>query len=230
MAIATNPTTGVEYDDITGNSIKKYVAVEPGGTVRNPSGGPWPYNEGGVHTQPYDYFELAPFESVPYDPELFIVDSQNSGWGLHPARNTQGEFVAVPDGHPKGKYKYTETLRRRSVAELKETAERYCRDFNQAIMNKRPQDAWYQERLTMASEEIAKGNTQDYFVEAVERDSLLAGKLRAACRHNDDWMAYLFDEIDKAGETGVIDFVLSQMATAGPGGQQLSGWVNGIPE
>lgn len=230
MAIVTNPITGVEYNDLTSDSTKKYVAVEPGGIVRNPSGGLWPYGDGLPHTQPYDYYELVPFVSVPYDPELFVVDNENSGWGLHPARNAQGEFVAVPDGHPKGEYKYTETLRRRSVAELKEAVERYCRDFNQAIMNKRPQDAWYQERLTMANEEIAKGNTQVYFVEAVEQDSLLAGKLRTACRHNDDRMAFLFDEINKAGETGVIDFILSQMATTGPDGQQLSGWVNGIPE
>ena len=230
MAIVTHPTTGVEYNDLTGDSTKKYVAVEPGGIVRNSSGGLWPYGDGLPHTQPFDYYEREEFVPTPYDVERLKVDSENTGWGLHPARNAQGEFISVPDGHPKGVYKYTETLIRRTKQELKDTVERYCRDFNETIMRNRPQDAWYAERLKMANEEIAKGNDQTYFVAAVEEDNALVAKLRAACKHNDDRMAFLFEEIDKAGETGSIDFIPGQMATAGADGQQLSGWVNAIPQ
>ena len=228
----TNPTTGVEfYTDgpLERQSVKLYVPVVNGQALR-PSGVRWPVGGGGVHDEAADYYELVPFTSVPYDVELFVVDSENSGWGLHPARNAQGEFISVPDGHPKGVYKYTETPIRRTKQELKETVERYCRDFNEAIMRNRPQDAWYTERLKMANEEIAKGNDQTYFVAAVEEDNALVAKLRAACKHNDDRMAFLFEEIDKAGETGSIDFIPGQMATAGADGQQLSGWVNAIPQ
>jgi hypothetical protein len=219
MAIATNPTTGVEYDDITGNSIKKYVAVEPGGTVRNPSGGPWPYNEGGVHTQPYNYFELVPFVSAPYDPELFVVDNINSGWGLHPARNDQGEFVAVPDGHPQGTYKYTETIKRRSVAELKTLAKGYADRHNATLW---PQENGYTEKLAYAEKQVAANNRLQQFLSLISRHEALL----QASFHNDARLAQLYSEIEAAGETGAVDFVIAQMAST----QFPEGWVNGIEE
>jgi hypothetical protein len=219
MATVAHPVTGVEYDDITGNSIKKYVAVEPGGIVRNPSGGPWPYNEGGVHTQPYDYFELVPFASAPYDPELFAVDSENSGWGLHPARNAQGEFVAVPDGHPKGEYKYTETIKRRSVAELKALAKGYSDRFSAQLW---PQENGYTEKLQYAKEQVAANNLLSQFTALIARHEALL----QASFHNDARLAQLYSEIEAAGETGAVDFVVGQMATA----VFPQGWVNGIEE
>ena len=219
MATVTNPITGVEYDDITGNSIKKYVAVEPGGIVRNPSGGPWPYNEGGVHTQPYNYFELVPFVSAPYDVELFVVDSENSGWGLHPARNAEGEFAAVPDGHPKGEYRYTETIKRRSVAELKTLAKGYADRYGAMLW---PQENGYTEKLQYAKEQVAGNNRLPQYTKLVERHEALL----QASFHNDARLAQLYSEIEAAGETGAIDFVVGQMATA----EFPEGWVNGIPE
>lgn len=193
MAIVTNPITGVEYDDITGNSIKKYVAVEPGGIVRNPSGGPWPYNEGGVHTQPYSYFELVPFVSAPYDAELFVVDSENSGWGLHPARNADGEFVAVPDGHPKGTYRYTETIKRRSVDELKLAANRY---YESNMSQLWPQGPGYAEWHSFAQKEYDKGNRSAEIVDAIDRHN----QLISATRHNKARLLQLNAEIEAAGD------------------------------
>lgn len=219
MAIVTNPITGVEYDDLTGNSIKKYVAVEPGGIVRNPSGGLWPYNEGGVHTQPYNYFELVPFVSAPYDAELFVVDSENSGWGLHPARNAQGEFISVPDGHPKGEYKYTETIKRRSAAELKTLAKGYADRYNAQLW---PQENGYTEKLQYAKEQVDANNNLAQFTSLIARHEALL----AASFHNDARLAQLYSEIEAAGETGAVDFVVGQMATR----EFPEGWVNGIPE
>jgi hypothetical protein len=219
MAIVTNPITGVEYDDLTGNSIKKYVAVEPGGIVRNPSGGLWPYNEGGVHTQPYNYFELVPFVSAPYDAELFVVDSENSGWGLHPARNAQGEFISVPDGHPKGEYKYTETIKRRSAAELKTLAKGYADRYNAQLW---PQENGYTEKLEYAKEQVDANNNLAQFTSLIARHEALL----AASFHNDARLAQLYSEIEAAGETGAVDFVVGQMATR----EFPEGWVNGIPE
>jgi hypothetical protein len=219
MAIVINPITGVEYNDLTGDSIKKYVAVEPGGIVRNPSGGLWPYGEGLPHTQPYDYFELVPFVSAPYDPELFVVDSENSGWGLHPRRNAQGEFIAVPDGHPKGEYKYTETIKRRSVAELKALAKGYADRHNAQLW---PQENGYSEKLQHAKEQVAANNNLPQFTSLIARHEALL----AASFHNDARLAQLYSEIEAAGETGAVDFVIGQMATE----QFPEGWVNGIAQ
>jgi hypothetical protein len=219
MAIVTNPITGVEYNDLTGNSIKKYVAVEPGGIVRNPSGDLWPYGDGLPHTQPYEYYELVPFTSAPYDPELFVVDSENSGWGLHPARNAQGEFIAVPDGHPKGEYKYTETIKRRSIAELKALAKGYADRYNAQLW---PQENGYTEKLQYAKEQVAANNSLAQFTSLIARHEALL----QASFHNDARLAQLYSEIEAAGETGAVDFVIGQMATE----EFPEGWANGIAE
>jgi hypothetical protein len=219
MAIVTNPITGVEYDDITGNSVKRFVAVEPGGIVRNPSGGMWPYNEGGVHTQSYDYYELVPFEAAPYDPELFVVDSENSGWKLHPTRDQLGEFVAVPDGHPKGTYRYKETIKRRSVAELKALAKGYA-DRNNAMLW--PQENGYTEKLAAAEKQVAANNRLPQFLRLIARHEALL----SASWHNQARLDQLYAEIEAAGETGAVDFVVGQMASE----QSPEGWVNGIAE
>ena len=101
MTTTTNSTTGVEYytdGPLEFQSVAFYVPVT-NGQVRNPSGVRWPVLRGGEHDEAADYFERVPFVSTSYDPELFAIDSENSGWELHPTRNDQGEFVAVPDGH-----------------------------------------------------------------------------------------------------------------------------------
>ena len=221
MATTTNPKTGVEYytdGSLEGQSVKLYVAVTDG-QVRNPSGGRWPFLFGGWHDQAADYYELVPFTSVPYDPELFVVDSENSGWELHPARNAQGEVVAVPDGHPKGDYRYTETIKRRSVAELKLTANRYY-ELNMSQLW--PQSPGYTEWREFAQKEYDKGNRSAEILDAIN----LHDQLISATRHNRARLLQLNAEIEAAGETGAVDFVVGQMATA----EFPEGWVNGIPE
>ena len=64
----------------------------------------------------------------------------------------------------------------------------------------------------------------------MQDDALLREKLVTASLHNDARLAQLYAEIEAAGETGTIDFIADQMATLDASGQQLAGWVNGIPE
>ena len=221
MTTTTNPITGVEYytdGPLEGQSVALYVAVTDG-QVRNPSGVRWPFLFGGEHDQAADYYNLVPFTSVPFDPELFAVDSENSGWGLHPARNAQGEFVAVPDGRPKGEYKYTETIKRRSVAELKTLAKGYADRYGAMLW---PQENGYTEKLQYAKEQVAGNNRLPQYTKLVERHEALL----QASFHNDARLDQLYSEIEAAGETGAIDFVVNQMATA----EFPEGWVNGIPE
>jgi hypothetical protein len=220
-ATTINPSTGVEYfteGPQEGQSVALYVAVT-NGQVRNPNGVRWPFLFGGEHDQAADYYERVPFTSVPYDPELFVVDSENSGWGLHPARNAHGEFIAVPDGHPKGEYKYTETIKRRSVAELKTLAKGYADRYNAQLW---PQENGYTEKLQYAKEQVAANNNLAQFTSLIARHEALL----AASFHNDARLAQLYSEIEAAGETGAVDFVIGQMATA----EFPEGWVNGIAE
>jgi hypothetical protein len=48
--------------------------------------------------------------------------------------------------------------------------------------------------------------------------------LLTASFHNDARLAQLYAEIEAAGETGAVDFVVGQMASA----EFPEGWVNGI--
>jgi len=210
MATIANPVTGVEYDEVTGNSVKLYVPVLAG-QVLNPSGVRWPYNEGGVHTQPADYYELVPYTSTPFDPELFVVDVEASGWELKPYS------PAAPGGHPKGTYKYNETIKRRSSAELKALVRGYANLHNSQLW---PQENGYDQKYAYAKEQIDLNNRMPQFLELLARHE----RLIAASFHNDARLQQLYNEIEAAGETGPIDFVVGQMATeAFP-----EGWVNGI--
>ena len=219
MATTTNPTTGVEYftdGPLEGQSVKLFVAVTDG-QVRNPGGVRWPFLFGGEHDQAADYYELVPFTSTPYDPELFVVDSESSGWGLHPARNAQGEFVAVPDGLPQGTYRYSEAIKRRSVAELKTLVRGYADRYSAQIW---PQENGYPEKLQYAKEQVAANNRLPQFLALIARHEALL----QALFHNDARLTQLYSEIEAAGETGAVDFVVGQMATA----EFPEGWVNGI--
>jgi hypothetical protein len=232
MATTTNPTTGVEYytnGDLEGQSAALYVPVV-NGQILNPNGVRWPFLFGDVHDQAADYYMRVESTPVLFDPKIFKIDDATSGWGLHPRRNAEGEFVAVPDGHPKGVYKETQNVVRRSMDELKTLVRGYCDGFNLQIWQRLPQDIWSTERLAWAKDQIAKGNTLDEFVVVVENDVILREKLVAASLHNDARLAQLYAEIEAAGETGPIDFIADQMATLDANGQQLAGWVNGIPE
>jgi hypothetical protein len=221
MTTTTNPTTGVEYytdGPLEGQSVAFYVPVA-NGQVRNPSGVRWPFLFGGEHDQAADYFERVSFVSTPYDPELYVIDSENSGWELHPTRNDQGEFAAVPDGHPKGTYRYKETIKRRSMAELKTLARGYADRYNAMLW---PQENGYTEKREYAEKQVAANNRLPEFIALIERHEALL----AASFHNDARLKQLYAEIDAAGEDGAVDFVVGQMATeAFP-----EGWVNGIAE
>ena len=307
---ATNPTTGVEYytdGDLERQSVKLYVPVVNGQALR-PSGVRWPVGGGGVHDEAADYYERVELTPVPFDPKIFKIDNATSGWGLHPRRNAEGEFVAVPDGHPKGVYKETQNVVRRSMDELKTLVRGYCDGFNLQIWQRLPQDIWSTERLAWAKDQIAKGNNLNEFVAVVQDDALLREKLVAASLHNDARLAQLYAEIEAAEDkaitsavatttaatltfdvahgivvgkriavkdlpapfarlngrsfevtavttsspftlsydltgaaiatavvtagvvTPAIDFIADQMSTFDANGQQLAGWVNGIPE
>jgi hypothetical protein len=221
MTTTTNPTTGVEYytdGPLEGQSVAFYVPVA-NGQVRNPSGVRWPFLFGGEHDQAADYFERVSFVSTPYDPELYVIDSENSGWELHPTRNDQGEFAAVPDGRPKGTYRYNETIKRRSVAELKTLARGYADRYNAMLW---PQENGYTEKREYAERQVAANNRLPEFIALIERHEALL----QASFHNDARLKQLYAEIDAAGEDGAVDFVVGQMATeAFP-----EGWVNGIAE
>jgi hypothetical protein len=194
MSIVVNPVTGVEYDEISGNSTKRYVAVEADGTIRNPGGDKWPYGDGLPHTQPYDYYELVPFVSAPYDSELFIVDSENSGWSLKP--KTGG----APAGHPQGTYEYTETIKRRNVDELKALAKGYADRYNSELW---PQENGYTEKLVYAKEQVDANNRLPQFTDLIERHE----RLISASFHNDARLYQLYSEIEAAGDKQITNAV-----------------------
>jgi hypothetical protein len=221
MTTTTNPTTGVEYfidGPLEGQSLAFYVPVT-NSQVRNPNGVRWPVLRGDLHDEAADYYERVPFVSTPYDPELFVIDSEDSGWALHPTRNQLGELVEVPDGHPKGTYKYKETIKRRSVAELKILVKGYA-DRNNATLW--PQENGYTEKLQYAKEQVAANNRLPQFLGLIARHEALL----QASFHNDARLTQLYAEIEAAGETGAIDFVIGQMASE----QFPEGWVNGIEQ
>jgi hypothetical protein len=202
--IATNPVTGVEYyadGSLDGQSVKFYVAVT-NGQVRNPNGDRWPFGNGGVHDKAADYYEIIPFAPIPFDSELFRVDDQNSGWNVVP---TPG---ALP-GHPQGTYERTEAIIRRSSAELRQLAKGYADRANGELW---PQEQGYAEKLAYAKEQIAANNDLQQFRDLVARHE----QLIAASFANDARLAQIYAEIETAGETGPVDFIVSE------------GWVNGI--
>jgi hypothetical protein len=201
-ATTTNPTTGVQYyteGPLEGQSVALFVPVT-NGQVRNPNGVRWPFLFGAEHDQAADYYRLVPFTSVSYDTELFVIDSENSGWGTHPARNAEGEPVTAPDGHPKGEYKYTETLRRRSVAELKTLAKGYADRYNAMLW---PQENGYPEKLQYAKEQVAANNRLAQFTGLLERHE----ELLKASFHNDARLAQLYAEIEVLEDKAITNAV-----------------------
>lgn len=219
MNTAINQETGVEYytEGVhDGQSVALYVPVMDGMVV-NPNGVRWPQINGNPHDKYEDYFKLIPFTSVPYDAELFVVNIEASGWAIKPARDQGGNLAEVPNGHPKGTYEYKETINRRPVAELKALVKGYADKANSQLW---PQENGYNEKLAFAEKQIAANNLLPQFLALVERHE----KLLAASFHNDARLDQLYNEIEAAGETGSIDFVVGQMATE----EFPEGWVNGI--
>lgn len=203
-SITTNPTTGVRYyadGPQEGQSVALYVGVTDG-QVRNPSGIRWPFLFGEVHDHAAEYYELVPFNHVPFDSELFRVDDANSGWSL---KQKAGALV----GHPQGTYERTEVIVRRSKAELRQLVKGYADRANGELW---PQEQGYPEKVAYAKDQVAAGNNLQHFRDLLARhDSLIAASFA-----NDARLAQLYAEIEAAGETGAVDFVVSE------------GWVNGI--
>jgi len=202
--IVNNATTGVRYyadGPEEGQSVARYVAVTDG-QVRNPSGVRWPFLYGGEHDQAADYYELVPFVAIPFDPELFRVDDQASGWSLKPQPG------ALP-GHPQGTYEKDELIIRRSKAELRQLAKGYADRANSALW---PQEQGYTEKVAYAKEQIGAGNELQTYRDLLARHE----QLIAASFANDARLEQLYAEIEAAGETGPVDFIVSE------------GWVNGI--
>jgi len=202
---AINPATGVEYysdGPFEGNSVKRYVAVTDS-QVRNPNGGQWPFNQGAVHDEPVDYFELVPFQEVPFDERIFRVDDTKSGWNLIP-------FTPKPlAGRPQGKYVRTEVIKRRSMDELRTLVYGYYQNANNSLW---PQESGYDQKLAYAREQVEKGNRLAQFNDLIARHSALL----AASFENDARLKQLNAEITAAGESGPIDF------------NPEEGWVTGI--
>lgn len=207
MATTVHPATGVEYytdGPFEGRSVARFVNVS-NGQVNNPSGDYWPRTNGDPHDFDQEFYRIVPFVSAPYDAELFVVDSENSGWGLHPARNADGEFVAVPDGHPKGTYRYTETIKRRSVDELKLAANRY---YESNMSQLWPQGPGYTEWREFAQKEYDKGNRSAEIADAIDRHD----QLISATRHNKARLLQLNAEIDAAGDKAIANAVATTTA------------------
>jgi hypothetical protein len=209
--IATSPVTGVEYyadGPLDGQSVKFYVPVL-NGEVLNPRGVRWPSTNGDVHDKAEEYYEIAPFSPVPFDPKLFRVDDETSGLQLRPKRDQLGELVDVPKGHPQGTFVKVENIIRRSKAELRQLVQGY---YARAQGELWPQNPGYAEMLAYAKEQIAANNEGQQFRDLVARHELLMSATFA----NQSRLDQLYAEIEAAGETGPIDF--------DPG----EGWINGI--
>jgi hypothetical protein len=157
---------------------------------------------GNPHDKPEEYYEKVEPSPVPFDPELFRVDDENSGWALVPA---PGALL----GHPQGTYEKTEVIIRRSKAELKQLAKGYADRANGELW---PQEQGYAEKLAYAKEQIAANNDLQQFRDLIARHE----QLIAASFANDARLAQISAEIEAAGETGPVDFIVSE------------GWVNGI--
>jgi hypothetical protein len=226
MATTVHPATGIEYytdGPLEGQSVALFVNVNASnGQINNPAGNWWPRPNGEPHDFNEEFYRIVPFEAAPFDPGLRVIDETASGRALKPAT------PKPPAGHPQGTYEETQVTKRRSMASLKGLAKGYCEGFNREIWERLPQDIWSIEKLTFAKNEIAKGNSLEQYVEAVQKDESLRVKLRAASFHNDARLAELYAKIEEAGEDGNIDdWPFSKMQD---GGEGYTGWVNGIEE
>ena len=229
MEILTNPTTGVEFDNLTGDSIKRFVAAELSGVVRNTSGVKWPAGDGFVHKQPYEYFEVVPFTGVEYDAQKFYVRTEQ----------VLERFVPnPPTGHPQGIFKTVQTLHLLPKADLKANAFQY---FNQAQAKVYPQDPTYEKMLAHAERMLASPGAGDpaigsveLFVAIVEKE----GRIQAALWHNRERLEELNQEINelRIDENGDLELDANGQVITSPNhidfarmwATDASGWVDGV--
>ena len=229
MEILTNPTNGVEFDNFTGDSIKKFVAAEPNGVVRDTRGEKWPAGDGFVHKQPYEYFEVVPFTGVEYDAQKFYVRTEQVLERFTPN---------PPTGHPQGIFKTVQTLHLLPKADLKGNALQY---FSRAQTKLWPQDPSYDKVLSVAQRELGSPGSSDpgigtieFFEEVVEKDQ----RIEAAVVHNRVRLQELYKEIDalQVDENGDLKLDASGQAITSPNHidfarmwtTDTSGWVDGV--
>jgi hypothetical protein len=229
MEILTNPTTGVEFDNLTGDSIKRFVAAESNGVVRDTRGEKWPAGDGFVHKQPYEYFEIVPFAGVEYDAQKFYV---KTGQILE-------RFVpSPPTGHPQGIFKTVQTLHLLPKADLKNNA---LEHFNQAQTRVWPQDPSYDKVLSIAQKALNSSGssnpeigTPEFYAEIVEKDQ----RIEAALISNRLRLEELNREIDalQVDENGDLELNASGQVITSPNSIDFarmltadeSGWVDGV--
>ena len=229
MATSVNPQTGVEFDDSTGDSTKKFVAVEPNGVVRDTNGEKWPAGDGFVHKQPYEYFEIVPFIGAEYDSEKFYVKSQ---------RVMERYTPKPPTGHPQGTYEMVQTLHLLPKSQLKSNA---LERFNQAQSRVWPQDPSYDKVLSIAQKALNSSGTSDpeigtvdFFEMVIEKDK----RVEAALVQNRLRLEELNEQIDslQVDESGNLKLNGNGQVITSPDmisfNRMLttteSGWVNGI--
>lgn len=229
MAITTNPITGVEYDEVTGDSTRLYVAVESNGVARNSSGGKWPAGDGLPHKEPFDYYEVVPFTGAEYDAQKFYVNSQQVLEQYTPR---------PPAGHPQGTYRTVQTLHLLPKADLKSNA---LEHFGQVQSRLWPQDPSYDKVLTIAQKALdSPGSsnpeigTVELYEEIVEKDQ----RIEAALINNRVRLAELNQEIDalQVDENGDLKLNANGQVITSPNSIEFdrmrtadkSGWVDGI--
>jgi len=230
MAIITNPETGVEYDDLTGDSTKRFVAVDSAGVVLDTRGEKWPYQYGGLHKNPYEYFLIEPFEGAGYDSEKLYIKS---------AQILERYKPQPPIGHPQGIYKTIQSLHILPKETLKSNALERFRQMQSMVW---PQnDSSYEKVLNAAIEALASsgsGNPEigsvEFFNKVVERDE----RIKAALINNRIRLEELTKQIDalEIDENGDLKLDENGQAITPPNSIKFdrmltlenSGWVNGV--
>jgi hypothetical protein len=230
MAILTNPETGVEYDDITGDSTKRFVAVDSAGVVLDTRGEKWPYGDGAPHKKSYEFFLVEPFEGAGYDSEKLYVKS---------AQVLERYEPQPPIGHPQGIYKTVQSLHLLPRETLKSNAFEKFKQMQRTVW---PQDdPSYDKVLSIATKALASsgsGNPEigsvEFFREVVETDE----RVEEALVNNRIRLAELNQEIDalEIDENGDLELDEHGQAKTPPNSIEFdrmltlesSGWVNGV--
>lgn len=231
MAIVTNPETGIEYDEVTGDSIKRFVAANSSGVVLDTSGEKWPAGDGTPHRPVlYEFFEIVPFEGIGYDSEKFYVRSEQVLERYNPRPLV---------GHPQGIYKTVQSLHLLPKESLKSNALEKFRQMQRRVW---PQDdPSYDKVLSTAVKALASsgsGNPEigsmEFFEEVVKTDE----KVEAALVNNRMRLKELNQEIDalKIDENGDLELDENGQVKTSPNSIEFdrmltvenSGWVNGV--
>ena len=230
MAILTNPETGIEYDENTGDSIKRFVAANSSGVVLDTSGEKWPAGDGTPHRPvSYEFFEIVPFEGIGYDAEKFYVKSEQ----------VLERYTPKPQiGHPQGIFKTVQTEHLLPKADLRSNALERFRQVQNRVW---PQDPSYDKVLLTAQEALASSGSANpeigrvqFFEGVVQTDE----RIKAALINNRMRLEELYREIDalEVDEDGDLKLDENEQAITPPNRIEFdrmltiasSGWVDGV--